>query len=108
MATTRRWSRRCSQSTRRSCRSWAITWRICARPLTNRRLAWHPMRHALGIGFTGIFAFFALVGVAAAQESPELPAKAATEAQPVTNQEIRFYKGKGPGRGHSYVERDEE
>ena len=66
------------------------------------------MRHALGIGFTGIFAFFALVGVAAAQESPELPAKAATEAQPVTNQEIRFYKGKGPGRGNSYVERYEE
>ncbi|HYM72463.1 MAG TPA: alginate export family protein [Stellaceae bacterium] len=50
----------------------------------------------------------AFLGVAAApalaQESPELPAKAATglQSEPV------FYKGKGPGRGNFYVERFEE
>src|SRR5438270_9634788 len=49
-----------------------------------------------------------MIAVAAAQESPELPGKAATEAQRVTAQETRFYKGKGPGRGNSYVERYEE
>ena len=45
---------------------------------------------------------------AMAQESPELPAKPQTSAQPVTEQEIHYYKGKGPGRGNSYVERFEE
>src|SRR5882724_4294125 len=55
-----------------------------------------------------VCAAFAMIGVAAAQESPELPGKAATEAQRVTAQETRFYKGKGPGRGNSYVERYEE
>src|SRR5580765_6851323 len=45
---------------------------------------------------------------ASAQESPELPAKAVTSAQPVSGEEIRFTKGKGPGRGNSYVARFEE
>jgi len=43
-----------------------------------------------------------------AQESPELPAKPITSAQPRTGEEILFYKGKGPGRGNSYVARYEE
>jgi hypothetical protein len=43
-----------------------------------------------------------------AQESPELPAKTVTSAQPVTGEEFRFTKGKGPGRGNSYVARFEE
>jgi hypothetical protein len=50
----------------------------------------------------------ALLGIAAApalaQESPELPAKAQTGEETGTI----FYKGKGPGRGNSYVERYEE
>jgi hypothetical protein len=66
------------------------------------------MRRALGLLLIVFCASFALIGFAAAQESPELPGKAATEAQLVTNQETRFYKGKGPGRGNSYVERYEE
>jgi alginate export protein len=45
---------------------------------------------------------------ALAQESPELPAKPLTSAQPLTGEEIRFYKGKGPGRGNSYLARYEE
>ena len=45
---------------------------------------------------------------ASAQESPELPAKSATSAQPVGGSEIRFTKGKGPGRGNAYVARYEE
>ncbi len=52
---------------------------------------------------------FAMTGAGAlAQESPELPAKAVTSAQPVAGGEIRFYKGKGPGRGNSYLARYEE
>src|SRR5438105_8488466 len=51
----------------------------------------------------------ALAGAAAwAQESPELPAKADTAAQPLTPGEIRFTKGKGPGRGNSFLLRYEE
>jgi hypothetical protein len=42
-----------------------------------------------------------------AQESPELPAKTQTEGA-LAPGAIRFYKGKGPGRGNSYVERYEE
>src|SRR4051794_36199720 len=49
-----------------------------------------------------------LTGAAAAQESPELPAKADTAPQPVTPQEVRFSKGKGPGRGNSFLLRYEE
>src|SRR5438270_605657 len=45
---------------------------------------------------------------ARAQESPELPAKADTAAQPLTPGEIRFTKGKGPGRGNSFLLRYEE
>ena len=44
---------------------------------------------------------------ALAQESPELPAKGET-TEPTTAAQTRFYKGKGPGRGNSYVERYEE
>ena len=47
-------------------------------------------------------------GGAAAQQSPELPAKSLTAEQPAPEQEIRYYKGKGPGRDNSYVERFEE
>jgi hypothetical protein len=43
-----------------------------------------------------------------AQQSPELPPRAVTEEQPVTGQEVQFYKGKGPGRGNAYVARFEE
>ncbi len=43
-----------------------------------------------------------------AQESPELPAKAVTTAEPGDALTTRFYKGKGPGRGNSYVARYEE
>jgi hypothetical protein len=46
----------------------------------------------------------AAAGSALAQESPELPSKATTDLQTGTI----FYKGKGPGRGNSYVERFEE
>src|SRR5438132_12768777 len=45
---------------------------------------------------------------ALAQESPELPPKTETEAAPRTAAQTRFHKGKGPGRGNSYVERYEE
>src|SRR5205814_2155702 len=56
------------------------------------------------------FAFLIGTGgrAALAQESPELPSKARTEGEPTTEDQIRFYKGKGPGRGNSYVERYEE
>jgi hypothetical protein len=56
------------------------------------------------------FAFLIGTGgrVALAQESPELPSKARTEGESTTEDQIRFYKGKGPGRGNSYVERYEE
>jgi hypothetical protein len=43
---------------------------------------------------------------AVAQESPELPSNAVTAAQPETTPQ--FYKGKGPGRGNSYLARYEE
>lgn len=49
-----------------------------------------------------------LSGSAFAQESPELPAKPFTEAEPVSGEQTQFYKGKGPGRGNSYLERYEE
>jgi len=45
---------------------------------------------------------------ASAQESPELPTKPLTPAQPLGGEAIQFYKGKGPGRGNSYVARYEE
>ena len=47
-------------------------------------------------------------GAALAQESPELPPKSETATEPTTAAQTRFYKGKGPGRGNSYVERYEE
>jgi hypothetical protein len=50
-------------------------------------------------GFTLFAAATALLpGSASAQQSPELPV---ATAQPAPF----FYKGKGPGRGNSYVER---
>src|SRR4051794_2000722 len=63
-------------------------------------------RRTLAIGF----AFLIGTGgrAALAQESPELPSKARTEGESTTVDQIRFYKGKGPGRGNSYVERYEE
>ncbi len=45
-------------------------------------------------------------GSAAAQESPELPSNTVTAGAP--RAAPQFYKGKGPGRGNSYVERYEE
>jgi hypothetical protein len=45
---------------------------------------------------------------ALAQESPELPAKSVTSEQPAGGQAIRFTKGKGPGRGNSFIARFEE
>src|SRR5207237_9573566 len=56
------------------------------------------------------FAFLIGTGgrAALAQESPELPSKARTEGESTTEDQIRFYKGKGTGRGNSYVERYEE
>jgi hypothetical protein len=48
------------------------------------------------------------IGGALAQESPELPAKTPTSAQPLTEGGTQFYKGKGPGRGNAYVTRFEE
>jgi hypothetical protein len=57
---------------------------------------------------TRTFLLAAMLGIAAmpvlAQESPELPSKAQTGEGTSTI----FYKGKGPGRGNSYVERYEE
>ena len=51
----------------------------------------------------------AIGGAAAlAQESPELPPKPLTATEPVTARQVSFYKGKGPGRGNSYVARFEE
>ncbi|HEV2336548.1 MAG TPA: alginate export family protein [Stellaceae bacterium] len=50
-----------------------------------------------------------MTGAAAwAQESPELPTKPLTAGQTLTAEETQFYKGKGPGRGNSYVARFEE
>src|SRR5207248_11323811 len=60
----------------------------------------------LAIGFA--FLIGTAGRVALAQESPELPSKARTEGESTTEDQIRFYKGKGPGRGNSYVERYEE
>ena len=60
----------------------------------------------LAIGFA--FLIGTAGRVAPAQESPELPSKARTEGESTTEDQIRFYKGKGPGRGNSYVERYEE
>ncbi|HXO01201.1 MAG TPA: hypothetical protein VN900_04045, partial [Stellaceae bacterium] len=45
-------------------------------------------------------------GPARAQESPELPSNAVTATEPQATPQ--FYKGKGPGRGNSYLERYEE
>ncbi len=45
-------------------------------------------------------------GPAFAQESPELPSSAVTAIQPTATPQ--FYKGKGPGRGNSFIERYEE
>ena len=45
-------------------------------------------------------------GPAEGQESPELPSNAVTATELVPTPQ--FYKGKGPGRGNSYVERYEE
>ena len=45
---------------------------------------------------------------AAAQESPELPARSQAATQAAPEPQLRFYKGKGPGRDNSYVERFEE
>jgi hypothetical protein len=46
------------------------------------------------------------LGRAQAQESPELPSNAVTANQPEATPQ--FYRGKGPGRGNSYLERYEE
>jgi hypothetical protein len=53
-------------------------------------------------------AFASMAAGALAQESPELPAKDVTAEQPIGNEQIRFTKGKGPGRGNSYLARFEE
>ncbi|MGD1090329.1 MAG: alginate export family protein [Verrucomicrobiota bacterium] len=45
-------------------------------------------------------------GPSQAQESPELPSNAVTATEPEATPQ--FYKGKGPGRGNSYLERYEE
>ena len=47
-------------------------------------------------------------GAVRAQESPELPRPSATGAAPLNPGEKLFYKGKGPGRGNSFVARYEE
>ena len=60
----------------------------------------------LAIGFA--FLIGTAGRLALAQESPELPSKARTEGESTTEDQIRFFKGKGPGRGNSYVERYEE
>jgi hypothetical protein len=70
---------------------------------TPARWAWRNFR------LPALSAAFALAAIgASAQESSELPAKSITSAQPVTGEEIRFTKGKGPGRGNSYLARFEE
>lgn len=57
----------------------------------------------------GLTLMLAIAAVPAlAQESSELPGKGVTAAQPVTVEELRFTKGKGPGRGNSYLSRYEE
>ena len=43
-----------------------------------------------------------------AQESPELPAKPPAASQPRAEAGTPYYKGKGPGRGNSYLARYEE
>ena len=50
----------------------------------------------------------AFASAAMAQESPELPAKELTAGQPSGGEPLRFTKGKGPGRGNSYLARFEE
>ena len=42
------------------------------------------------------------------EQSPELPGKNTTTAEPEAPQEQKYHKSKGPGRGNSYVERFEE
>ena len=37
-----------------------------------------------------------------------MPSKPLTATEPVSTRQVRFYKGKGPGRGNSYVARFEE
>ena len=67
------------------------------------RIGWRQARLA------ALCAPFAMTAAAAwAQESPELPAKPLTAGQALTEEEAQFYKGKGPGRGNSYVARYEE
>src|SRR6266536_1734145 len=67
------------------------------------RPGWHT------VWLAALGAAFGLTAISvAAQESPELPARSTTSAQPLTSEEIRFTKGKGPGRGNSYVARYEE
>lgn len=66
------------------------------------------MRRWLAGGLGLVCASLIGIGAALPQQSPELPSKATTEAEPVTAAQLRFYKGKGPGRGNSYVERYEE
>src|SRR5580704_1193234 len=72
------------------------TSRACRRPDCR------PMRRT--------FVAVALLAVATiparAQESPELPSNAVTATEPLATP--LFYKGKGPGRGNSYIERYEE
>jgi len=53
-------------------------------------------------------AFGCIASAALAQESPELPAKGVTAEQPVGAKESRFTKGKGPGRGNSFITRFDE
>ena len=53
-------------------------------------------------------AFGCIASGALAQESPELPAKGVTAEQPVGAKESRFTKGKGPGRGNSFITRFDE
>ena len=66
------------------------------------------MQRTFGLWLAAACVPLALIRIAAAQESPELPAKPLTEGEPVTAAQAQFYKGKGPGRGNSYVERYEE
>jgi hypothetical protein len=66
------------------------------------------LRWPLGFGAAVILAGLLNGAAVQAQQSPELPAKSLTATEPVTAQELQFYKGKGPGRDNSYVERFEE
>src|SRR5918998_2963053 len=64
--------------------------------------------HRNGIWRAGPCASLATGAAALAQESPELPPRPLTATEPVAARQVRFYKGKGPGRGNSYVARFEE